>query len=146
MVFNRAARQALLATPRDAELASHDWWTYQVVTGVGGVAHYDPQPSLKYRQHEQNLVGSNVGYRAQFTRVVAFARGKVAFWNDINLKFLGGMKGVLTAENARVLELYTQARHAAAPFRPWLIWESGVYRQGLVENIGLWAGAFFGKI
>ncbi|MET0678157.1 MAG: glycosyltransferase, partial [Bradyrhizobium sp.] len=56
MVFNRAARAALLATPQDGIMVSHDWWTYQVVTGVGGTAHYDPWPSLRYRQHGQNIV------------------------------------------------------------------------------------------
>ena len=54
MVFNRAARLALRATPADVALVAHDWWTYQVVTGIGGLAHYDPWPSLKYRQHGRN--------------------------------------------------------------------------------------------
>jgi hypothetical protein len=47
MVFNRAARLALRATRADVALVSHDWWTYQVVTGIGGTAH--PCPSLRYR-------------------------------------------------------------------------------------------------
>jgi glycosyltransferase involved in cell wall biosynthesis len=146
MVFNRAARLALLATPIDAELVSHDWWTYQVVTGIGGDAYYDPWPSLKYRQHEQNIVGANIGWRARLIRLMAFANGRVVSWNEINLRVLGRMRGALTPENAGVVDLYAKARQASWPMRLWLIWKSGVYRQSLVENIGLSVGALFGRI
>jgi hypothetical protein len=146
MVFNRSARAALLATPVDAELVSHDWWTYQVVTGIGGDAHYDPWPSLKYRQHGQNIVGANIGWRARMLRLTAFANGRVVSWNEVNLRVLDRMRDVLTPENAGVVDLYAKARRAAWPMRLWLIWKSGVYRQSIVENIGLSVGALFGKI
>ena len=146
MVFNRSARAALLATPVDAELVSHDWWTYQVVTGIGGDAHYDPWPSLRYRQHGRNIVGANIGWRARIVRLTAFANGRVVSWNEVNLRVLDRMRDALTAENAQVVDLYAGARRAAWPMRLWLIWKSGVYRQSLVENIGLSVGALFGKI
>jgi hypothetical protein len=146
MVFNRSARLALLATPIDAELVSHDWWTYQVVTGIGGVAHYDPWPSLKYRQHGQNVVGANIGWRARLVRLTAFANGRVVSWNETNLNVLARMRNALTPENAGVVDLYARARHGSWPMRLWLVWKSGVYRQSLLENIGLSVGALFGKI
>lgn len=146
MVFNSSARAALLATPVDAELVSHDWWTYQVVTGIGGDAHYDPWPSLKYRQHGQNIVGANIGWRARMVRLTAFANGRVVSWNEVNLRVLDRMRDALTPENAGVVDLYAKARRAAWPMRLWLIWKSGVYRQSWVENIGLSVGALFGKI
>ena len=46
MVFNRAARSMLATAPADIELIAHDWWTYQMVTGVGGITRYDPWPSV----------------------------------------------------------------------------------------------------
>jgi glycosyltransferase involved in cell wall biosynthesis len=146
MVFNRSARKALLATSGDAELVSHDWWTYQVVTGIGGDAYYDPWPSLKYRQHGQNIVGANIGWRARMARLTAFANGRVVSWNETNLKVLAGMRDALTPENAGVADLYARARNSVWPMRLWLVWKSGVYRQSLVENIGLLVGALFGKI
>ncbi|QDM19575.1 glycosyltransferase family 2 protein [Tardiphaga sp. vice278] len=146
MVFNRAARQALLATPADAELVSHDWWTYQVVTGVGGVAYYDAWPSLKYRQHARNIVGANIGLRARLVRLSAFANGRVVTWNDINLRFLDRMRDALTPQNAAVLDCYARARHALLPKRLWLLWRSGVYRQRLFETVGLCLGSLVGKL
>lgn len=146
MVFNRSAREALLATPVNAELVSHDWWTYQVVTGIGGDAFYDSWPSLKYRQHGQNIVGANIGWNARMVRLTAFANGRVVSWNEVNLRVLDRMRDALTPENASVVDLYARARRAAWPMRLWLIWKSGVYRQSVIENIGLSVGALFGKI
>jgi glycosyltransferase involved in cell wall biosynthesis len=146
MVFNRAARRALRATPTDVALVSHDWWTYQVVTGVGGVAHYDPWPSLKYRQHVENLVGANIGLRARLVRSTAFLGGRFVTWNDANLKILASIRNLLTPQNALVLDRFTQARLVAWPKRLWLLWKSGVYRQGSLENLALFVGALFGRL
>ncbi|MCK1716168.1 glycosyltransferase family 2 protein [Bradyrhizobium sp. 143] len=146
MVFNRAARLALRTTPADVALVSHDWWTYQVVTGIGGIAHYDPWPSLRYRQHVENLVGANVGLRARLVRSFAFVGGRFAMWNDVNLNMLGSMRELLTPQNALVLARYTQARLVGWPKRLRLLWKSGVYRQSLLENLALFVGALFGRL
>jgi glycosyltransferase involved in cell wall biosynthesis len=146
MVFNRAARLALRATPANAALVSHDWWTYQVVTGVGGAAHYDPWPSLLYRQHVDNLVGANIGLRARLVRSNAFLGGRFVRWNDVNLNMLGSIRNQLTPPNAQVLDQFTQARSAAWPMRLWLLWKSGVYRQSFLENLALFVGALFGRL
>jgi glycosyltransferase involved in cell wall biosynthesis len=146
MVFNGPARLALRATPPDVELVSHDWWTYQVVTGIGGTAHYDPWPSLRYRQHEHNLVGANVGLGARLVRVLAFVSGRIVRWNEINLKMLDGMRNLLTPNNVLVLDRYARGRLASWPMRLWLLWRSGVYRQSFIDNVGLFVGALFGRL
>ncbi|MEH2487042.1 glycosyltransferase family 2 protein [Bradyrhizobium sp. AZCC 2230] len=146
MVFNAAARHSLRATPVDASIVAHDWWTYQVTTGAGGVAHYDPRPSLQYRQHGENLIGANVGLRARLIRLHAFAGGRVVMWNEINLKLLDRMRSMLTRESIATLDFYTSARRAVWPRRLWLVWRSRVYRQRRVETLGLYLGALFGKL
>jgi len=56
-----------------------------MVTGIGGLVHYDLRPSLAYRQHGQNLVGKNVGLGARLKRAHGLISGQMANWNDINL-------------------------------------------------------------
>jgi glycosyltransferase involved in cell wall biosynthesis len=146
MVFNRPARLALRATPADVALVSHDWWTYQVVTGIGGIAHYDSWPSLRYRQHELNLVGANKGLWARLVRLSAFASGRMVMWNNVNLNVLGRMRNLLSPHNALVLDRYARIRQAAWPMRLWLVWKSGVYRQSFIDNLGLFVGALFGRL
>lgn len=146
MVFNAAARHALCATPEDAAVVSHDWWTYQIVTGVGGVAHYDAWPSLQYRQHPQNLVGGNVGIRAKQMRLFAFAGGRFVAWNDVNLALLNAMRNALTSDSLVALDRFTKARRAPLPARLWLLYRSGVHRQSWIENVGLVIGALLGRV
>lgn len=146
MVFNRAALLALRAIPVDSDLVSHDWWTYQLITGIDGVAYYDPWPSLKYRQHGKNLVGSNIGLSARAVRLESLARGLVVMWNNKNIALLKSLRDRLTPENATVLDYFAEARQASWPSRLYLVWKSGVYRQSLLESFGLFLAALFGRL
>jgi hypothetical protein len=146
MIFNRAAQRALQKTPLDAAMVAHDWWTYQIITGVGGLVHYDTRPSLAYRQHGENVFGKNVGVQARFTRALGLASGKMAGWNEINLKLLNRVRGELLPENVAILDLFARARTAWLPVRLWLFWRSGVYRQTVTENLALYLAAIFGRV
>jgi glycosyltransferase involved in cell wall biosynthesis len=146
MVFNRAAKLALAAASENVSLIAHDWWTYQVVTGIGGVAHYDPWPSVKYRQHGQNLIGSNIGLRQRLIRLRAFAGGRVIIWNDNNIKALSGIRHLLSPTSLATLDRFARARESGLPKRLYLLWKAGVYRQSILENIGTFVGALFGRI
>lgn len=146
MVFNRATLAMLRSTPCDADLVSHDWWTYQVVTGVGGIVHYDPWPSLKYRQHGQNLVGSNAGIRARFARLIAFANGRFVKWNDTNIAMLNRLRHFLTPENTTVLDTFSMSRDAPLAKRAFLLWSSGVFRQSPLESLGLFIALLNGRL
>jgi glycosyltransferase involved in cell wall biosynthesis len=146
MVMNRAAMLLLAQTPQDVNLIAHDWWTYQVVTGAGGKAFYDPVPSLKYRQHERNLIGSNKGPRQRLLRAVAFANRRMKGWNDVNLEALDKMRSLLSQPALTTLDRFALARRSPLPRRIYLLRRSGIYRQNARETIGVFLGAIFGLI
>jgi glycosyltransferase involved in cell wall biosynthesis len=143
MVLNRTAGSLLSATPRNVSLVAHDWWTYQMVTGAGGLAFYDPRPSVSYRQHGGNLIGSNRGLRQRLNRLFAFTNSRVVQWNDTNINALNNMRDLLSAKNLDALDLFCQARTAALPRKLYLLWRSGVYRQNVVETVGVYIGSIF---
>ena len=145
MVLNKAAHR-VLAGAAHAKPVSHDWWTYQVITGVGGLAHYDLWPSLKYRQHGQNLIGSNAGWRAGLRRLRGFLRHRFSDWNEINLAALRAVNMPLTRENRLAFETFAEARQASSPRSLYLLWRSGVYRQNLFETVALYWGALLKRI
>lgn len=146
MVFNRAAQRALQKCPASAQIVAHDWWAYQMVTGIGGLVHYDDRPSLAYRQHGQNVMGKNIGVRARLTRAHGLIFGQMANWNDINLRWLGQIRAELLPENVTVLECFSRARTAPLPDRLRLLWRSGIYRQTFVENVALFVAATFRRL
>src|SRR5262249_45043308 len=87
MVFNRAAKRLIEAAGAPT-VVLHDWWLYQLVSAAGGAVFYDSRPMLKYRQHADNLIGSNLGGRARLLRIRLMLGGRFRDWNDTNLAAL----------------------------------------------------------
>ena len=146
MVFNKAAKDVIIASLLNSTVVSHDWWCYQIVTGVGGAVVYDPEPCLKYRQHANNLMGDNIGWSARFLRICKLLQGHFRIWNDTNLKALAEHRHLLTAENLRILNDFTKARQSHLLKRLALFKRSGVYRQTLPGNLGLLLGILLNKV
>jgi len=146
MVFNQVARDLLMNAGYETPVVSQDWWLYMLVTGCGGEVFYDPVPTLGYRQHGENLVGSNVGWVAWQRRIVASFRGRFTIWNDVNLTALSRLERILSHENKETLANFVRLRKAPTAQRSLGVVRSGLYRQTLQGNISLFAAAIFGKI
>ena len=146
MVFNQAACRLLRLAGAGAQVVSHDWWTYLLVSGCGGRVFYDPRPTVRYRQHDANLIGSNSHWGARLGRMGLLFRGRFREWNDVNLVALQSMRAYLTPESQRCLDEFSQARRRGFFGRLAGIRRSGVYRQTVFGNIGLMAAVLFNKI
>lgn len=116
-------------------VVSHDWWLYMLVTGAGGKMIFDTVPAVRYRQHEGNLVGMNVGWRMKLQRLRKLVSGEFRNWNDLNMRALELNRHLLTAENRRVLAEFSSARRAGLLKRLSGIWRSGAYRQSVADEI-----------
>lgn len=146
MVFNAAARALLTSLKPDLSIVSHDWWTYMLVTGAGGTAFYDPHPSLGYRQHRSQLVGTNVGWIARLRRALLVFGGRFRRWGAVNVDGLTAFRPQMTPENRRIFDDFCAARTGGLPKRLLALWRSGVHRQNFVDNIGLYVAALFNRL
>jgi glycosyltransferase involved in cell wall biosynthesis len=146
MVFNAAARELLRAAGPKVEVVVHDWWTYMAVTGCGGVAHFDPVPSLKYRQHGGNQIGANRGLAARAARAGRLLEGRLRGWTDINIRALQALKPRLTPENRAVLETFAAARTQGPIGRLIGLARSGITRQTFIDNVGLYLAAALNRL
>jgi len=146
MVFNQAARELLCLAGADVEVVTHDWWAYMVVSGCGGRVFYDGQPSLRYRQHGCNLVGTNASWPARLVRIRMLMQGRFRHWNDRNIAALRRLEDHLTPTNREILRRFSEAREQPLPARLRHLRSAGVYRQTLLGNLGLLAAALFNKL
>lgn len=146
MVFNKAARDLIVASLSDATVVSHDWWCYQMVSGAGGQVFYDSDPCLQYRQHGNNVVGANISWSARFRRFSALLQGDFRRSIDQGVKVLIENKHLLTKDSHQVLNNFVRARQSFLLKRLWLFWRSGVYRQTILGNIALYVGILLNKI
>ena len=146
MVFNRAAKKILEQAATTA-VVLHDWWAYQLVSGAGGIVYYDPQPMLKYRQHPDNLIGSNLGWPARLVRLRMMLSGRFRDWNDTNVAALSRLPAHLLQPNNRTtLEQFAKARSGSLRLRLYNLKRSGVYRQTLLGNLGLLMAAILRRL
>ncbi len=147
MVINRAAADILqIAAGYRGPIPAHDWWTYQVITGVGGVVLRDDHPMVLYRQHGRNLIGSNAGTLARLARLRALARGQLARWSDQNIAALTAISPLLTPRNRALVEEFAALR--AQPVRDRLrrLAASGIHRQTRGGQAALLAAAALSRI
>lgn len=146
MVFNGAARELFVQASSQGDAVAPDWLLYLLVSGCGGRVRYDPWPSLRYRQHGQNLSGSNLTLRGRRQRAQLLMAGAFRGWVDANLERLVRVSQQMPAQNLAVLSEFMQARQQRMPSRLIGFWRSGIHRQTALGNFGLAVAALFNKL
>ncbi|EJL58077.1 glycosyl transferase [Rhizobium sp. CF122] len=137
MVMNRAARALLIEGGAEADIPSHDWWAYILVSGAGGRVRYDAEPRIDYRQHASNIVGSNSGWRARLKRAHMLTQSRFLKWNGQHVGALRRVEHLLTPGNQALLADFRRMRTEALPMRLRILYRSGLHRQTLAGNFGL---------
>lgn len=146
MVMNRAAREVLVASGI-TDVPFHDWWTYLIITGIAGRVFYDLSPTVRYRQHDRNLTGAPPKHvRGCLHRVQRIIDGHVQRANRSNIRALQEVRSLLTPKNRKILDLYCKVTGSSSLARLEGLWNSGVYRQSYLGNLGLLAAVTLNKL
>jgi glycosyltransferase involved in cell wall biosynthesis len=146
MVLNETARRLLMRAGAELTVPSHDWWIYLAVSAVGGRMLYDALPTVSYRIHARNVIGSNSSMVAQIRRAEMVWRGRYSSWAEMNVGALERIEDAMTEENRKTFDLFRRARKRSLVPRAFGLIRSGVYRQTLLGNIGLAAATLTGKL
>lgn len=145
MALNQAAKN-LIEKVGMVDVPSHDWWLYQLISGVGGSVFYDKVPQLLYRQHEFALVGGNNSFPAKMERVWMLLQGRFQRWNTQNIKVLNQVNHLLVKNHQEILRMFEIMRSADLKDRFRLMEVCGLYRQTRSGTISLFLAALIKKI
>ncbi len=145
MVFNQTTKE-YLQKAGPVNHPSHDWWLYQLVTGVGGVVFYDTNPQVLYRQHKDAKVGGNNSVISKIERISMVFKGQFRTWGDLNIAALYSIEQFLNNGSKETLELFSRMRDANLRDRLRLMEVAGLYRQSWRGTISLLIAALFKKI
>jgi glycosyltransferase involved in cell wall biosynthesis len=145
MVFNLAAKH-LIEKVGVVDVPSHDWWLYQLISGVGGIVFYDKVPQLLYRQHQFALVGGNNSFPAKMERVWMLLQGRFRKWNAQNIEVLKQVNHLLVKNHQEILRMFEVMRGAKLKDRFRLIGVCGLYRQTRRGTFSLFLAALIKKI
>ena len=146
MVMNRSAFAALSESAKRTTFVAHDWWSYILVSGIGGMLRYDPIPHIAYRQHGSNLIGHNMGLQAKARRVQLILKKQFARWNSVNLAALILCDDLLLDESRMIVREFTRIRHLSFPENLSALRRLGVYRQTQQGDMALLFAAAIGHI
>ncbi|MDO6728091.1 glycosyltransferase [Cognatishimia sp. 1_MG-2023] len=147
ILVNAAAAKLLCDCAQEIDqFVSHDWWAYQVISGVGGVILHDDTPSVLYRQHDHNVVGANLGPIAQMSRLIALLKGQLRRWNTTNIHTLLTLASRLTPENRKRLTLFVRAHAGHLTARISATRRLGIYRQTRLGTACIFLSAVLNKL
>jgi glycosyltransferase involved in cell wall biosynthesis len=146
MVINRLALEGMKKIKPENSVW-HDWTAYLVVTAMGGMVEFDNTPSLMYRQHNANVVGSNQGLYAQLRRLGPVWLGRYKYWIDTNLDAMHDIENLLSNEAKKCIADLERMRTASGRWeRIRLFSRSKIRRQGGLSNLSLLAALVSKKI
>lgn len=148
IVLNSAASELAQTAARKVEAVfAHDWWLYQLISGVGGTVIFDEGPPvLLYRQHASNAIGAGIGIRKQLQRKSAVLKGVLKKRLSLNAQGLSPIRDYLTSENAALFDSFQAARQLQGPARLLKLKQMGVYRQTRMGTLGFFGSAALGLI
>ena len=134
MVFNRRGKKTIRGRWATLNVVLHDWWLYQLVSAAGGAIRYDPQPVIKYREHSNNLIGPNLGWRARFIRICMALTGAFAIGMRPTLPHSNACQMICLNRKIARSNVFAKARRPRVQ-TPYVPKRSGVYRQTSLDNI-----------
>ena len=117
-----------------------------MVTGAGGTVHYDTAPLVRYRQHDDNQIGANDTWAARLVRLRKLFAGQFYDWTDTNLAGLDANRDLLTEDALGVIDTFRRARRGFIGSRFVHLRRSGVYRQSIYGNLGLYLAVAIRRI
>lgn len=145
MAFNAAFAQQLRKVGR-VDVPYHDWWCYLLATAIDALIIYDPVPTLRYRQHQHNVLGENRTFKAIAKRLSKVLRDDFKIYNDKNLAALQQAFTLLNDEKMTLLQQFSTMRHGSFSERLKAFLHSPTRRHGSVENVGLFMACLLKKL
>jgi glycosyltransferase involved in cell wall biosynthesis len=134
IVLNKPARELLIAAGV-LDVVLHDWWTYLLVSGAGGMVCFDPAPTLDYRQHANNVVGMAPGFG--WARLQNLFQRKFSRANSLNSTALQRCRHLLSPENCELLDAFISLKTSSLINRLRAFRRAGLYKQTILGQIWL---------
>ncbi|MNN17108.1 hypothetical protein D3C81_1302800 [compost metagenome] len=113
----------------------HDWWMYIVVSSFGEV-RFDKSPSVIYRQHERNVVGTEVfiidKMKKKWLRFKKNKNKRYLYYQALEFYEIYG--NLLIGEQRKQLELFLAPRKLIRDKLLYLV-RTKLYRQSAIDSL-----------
>ena len=136
VMVNRTLVGRLTHLPKDIRV--HDWWLALIAAAFGRVVYLD-EMTLRYRQHENNEIGSTSFFGYVKNRVESVFEQKRALRATIRqgAVFYGIFKEDLSEDVSEVVRAFATMEEVSRPERWRRIRKYGFTKSGWIRNIGV---------
>ncbi len=145
ILFNNKCKK-LIEKSNITNLTSHDWLIYQVITGSEGFVYYDQNPSIYYRQHDNNLIGAQNSFFSVFKRILHHFDGTYKKSLNIQLRFLLENKFLLSKDNQIILNNFFKNKNHSNLFKRLQVLKLGIFRFSKKGNLALLVSIILNQI
>ena len=145
ILFNQAAKR-LIEKVGVVPAVSHDWWLYQLISGVHGNVYYDENSYILYRQHENALVGGNTSLYSKCKRIFNVMNSQFKGWCTQNIQCFLIARPYFTAENNQLVDELINIRKSNLYKRTLRIIKTGIYRQTTLGTLGIIVAVIFNRL
>jgi glycosyltransferase involved in cell wall biosynthesis len=137
MVFKKKIFKSLFKLKLN-DCPSHDWMTYILTTGIGEKVFYDKNSQVLYRQHKNNLVGSNNEIITKIVRLKLLLKGRFRAWQKFHTRILNKNFNILNPDNKKIFLHLKKLRNNRIYLIKCLLQNNlKIYRQTFLGQIAL---------
>lgn len=135
-MFNRAVADKIIRFPTMARY--HDWWI-ALIGATFGEVFYLEEPTMLYRQHGNNVVGSQNFLQYVVDRIKNIKEQKQSLLEDERQawEFYDIYKDMLLEEQAQILLDFSSMNHANWIEKRDRLFRYGFWKSGKLRNIGV---------
>lgn len=145
MVWTRKFHQLLKLHPIYSP-AFHDWYLYQFCTYFKYNFIYINRPTILYRQHKNNFIGSNMGFSNIIKRIFIGFNSQYKYWLDKNKFHLINFEKFNHPSESEIIVNNFYSLRKQYFFRVYKLYKLKIYRQTFLGQIMLYFATIFFKI
>lgn len=116
MCFNRKMRDMINIYTAEFQIM-HDNWIHKLCVSIGGYLFYDKQPTIMYRQHSNNVIGSRSTIFSRTKRHIRSVLYNRCYRSNSIKELYNGYHMYMTNENAEICKLISQYKKGINRFR-----------------------------
>jgi hypothetical protein len=134
-MINKPLKDLILPIPTQAIM--HDWWIALTAASFGKIA-YISEPTVLYRQHQQNTVGARAwGINYIFSRAKNIEKIKTDIQKTIlqAQTFREIYQNKLSKEQLEIINTYIDLPNKPLLIRKYLMIKNGYYQLGKLKNL-----------
>ena len=125
----------------------HDWTTYLVTTGLGGIVFFDYESCLLYRQHDSNIIGQNSSISSVLQSLIRNVIGRFRRRLDTNQQALMDLYIFLSPRSKEIFNDFITMRNSRTRIRKFIMfYKSPIKRQKLIANAAVIIALIFNFI